>query len=612
MTHSSTVRLPRTIIPFEAEDIASVSCRLAWANGFPCANDMLPTHNVSIWNSLSVMSRKMLDNLAGFSGIAEPELERFWVRPGVIIPFGESFVKRRQINSKVARYCTVCLIEDRKSGDVRRGGNQYLRGHWNWSMIDECHVHGLELSSTTRNPATLPSFDRLLDRTRPKEIREPNEADVYFTSRLLKPRGLTFLDGMPAYVAAELCCVLGEFNRILRSEDRTKPVGGMFVTADLRRNGFAIAKHGPNAINDFLTEYVAKMAHHFDQPRMFYSPARRWWNQNLHNTDYHPIMRLIQDHAEENTPLGRGDTFFWPVLRRKVHSVYTASTEYRMSVDHIRKILDSSTNEEHSHFFKKSVVHRALMDARLWLGRNQVAEILGCSPAVALEIMMSELVTAVDDGGIALGDQGAVLVVHRDEVERLMAEVRSAVTVEPETVEPKTRRLAAVKELKPYGGPLGILRLLRDGHLKTLYSRSLKIRLEDIRVANHDLQRIPQDWLASRDNEADGEMLDMKQARQRIKSTGSTIEALIAKGLVGHVVVENRCRKNGRSRKMVTRSDLDRFAHDHISLAELSIEKGIQSVLLLAELGRRDIFPVIQGDRFVDRHYRRTDIPDDL
>jgi hypothetical protein len=615
-------RLPRAIVPFEAEDIESIACRLAWANGFPCANDMLPVYELVVGKSLKAMSQSMFSKLASLSEISEQELTRFWVRPGVIIPFGESLVKRKQINAKVVRYCPLCLIADRKSENVRRGGKQHIRGYWNWSMIDGCHIHGVALSSTAREPGSLPSFDRLLDRTYPEEAREPDEADIYFTRRLTKPRGSTFLDGMHAYIAAELCCVLGEFHRTLKSEDRSRPLGGMFRSSDLRREGYAVAKHGSDAINELLSDHIRKMSTRFDQPRIFYSPARRWWNQNLHNTDYHPIMRLIQNHAEENTPLDRGDIFFWPVLRRKIHTVDTASSEYKLSVDRVRKILSSSMSEEIPRFFRKTDVHRLLMDSRAWLGSEQVAKLLGCSEHVALEIMMSELVTALEDRDvsrgklvsaehasgdrdIAHGGRGVAIVVHRDEVERLVADIGAVVSFEP-----GKKTWSPIEVLKPYGGAVGMLRLLRDGHLTNFYCGSPEIRLENIYVANNDLARIPSDWLTSWKTEIDNELLDLKSARQRINATGSFIEALIAKGLVGHVVRENSVRKNGRTHKLVKRSDLDRFVRDHVSLGELAVDRGIQSALLLAELGRRDIFPVVQGDRFVERHYRRTDIPD--
>ncbi len=167
----------------------------------------------------------------------------------------------------------------------------------------------------------------LLDRTRPENPCAPNEADVYFRRRLIEPAGTSFLDSMPAYVAAEFCSVLGEFERTVGSVDRLQRIGGVFGSPQLRRAGFAIAKDGREAVNEFLTDYVARMSRHFDLPRMYYAAARRWWNQNLHNPDYHPVMRKIQDHAEENTPLDRGDIFFWPVLRRNIHTLDSAAEE---------------------------------------------------------------------------------------------------------------------------------------------------------------------------------------------------------------------------------------------------------------------------------------------
>ncbi len=87
---------------------------------------MLPAREAVACTSLKTMPQTMVTKLAALSGIPEDTLERFWVRSGVIIPFGESSVKRKQINTKIVRYCPHCLIEDGKTHGVRRGGSLHV------------------------------------------------------------------------------------------------------------------------------------------------------------------------------------------------------------------------------------------------------------------------------------------------------------------------------------------------------------------------------------------------------------------------------------------------------------------------------------------------------
>ncbi len=208
------------------------------------------------------------------------------------------------------------------------------------------------------------------------------------------------------------------------------------------------------------------------------------------------------------------------------------------------------------------------MDAAAWIGTAEVAETLGCSKAISLDIMKSELVTVLSENY----EQGqSVFVVHRREIDTLMEAVREKVCFEQGNTPWKS-----MHAMRRYGGAVGVLRLLRDGHLTRLYCSSLEIRLENIHADFAELERVPRHRLDGRHaEESDAELLDTKSARRRLKVTGSLIEVLVKEGLVGYVDVENQVRWKGRSRRFIKRSDLDRFARDHISIAHLSVERSI-------------------------------------
>jgi hypothetical protein len=93
-----------------------------------------------------------------------------------------------------------------------------------------------------------------------------------------------------------------------------------------------------------------------------------------------------------------------------------------------------------------------------------------------------------------------------------------------------------------------------------------------------------------------------------LKVTKSVVDAIIASGLVPHVMIENTRQHRGHSRAWVKTSDLDRFELEHISLAEMAVERDLEPMKLLADLGRRGIRPVVQGGPKVGRFYRRDEI----
>ncbi|AUW43958.1 hypothetical protein CUJ84_Chr003627 [Rhizobium leguminosarum] len=54
-----------------------------------------------------------------------------------------------------------------------------------------------------------------------------------------------------------------------------------------------------------------------------YSPLLHWASLNEHKSEYHTIMRLFQDHAEENVSFAPGDAIVSPMTRRTVHTLPT-------------------------------------------------------------------------------------------------------------------------------------------------------------------------------------------------------------------------------------------------------------------------------------------------
>ncbi|MEX2696878.1 TniQ family protein [Rhizobium mongolense] len=597
-----SIELPRPVIGRHDEDAESFVCRLAWANGFQCAGDLLGSGQPGS-GSLRMISKRASAKLSQRSGVAEATIRRFAVAPGVIINFGESSIKRSQLTLHQVRFCPHCLRGDAEKTEPLRGGHQYLRGPWGWSMIEGCHINGCPLTTSTLQPSRLPSFRPLLRAAPFVEPSEPNEADVYFYGRLERPAGEAFLDGFPAYVAAEFCAILGDFERVLRTGAVRDRIPGGFEIPRARFAGYAIAKHGKDAVWDFLTTYVRELSRHVTRPRSLYSAAHHWWRVNKHNTDYLPLMKLLQEHAEQNVALDRGDTFFWPVLKRQVHTVRSASLAYGISEKRVGQILADKFDGDLPRFLKKDVIHRPLLDACSWLNTGEVAEIMGCSIEIVDQIIKAGFLTAVANTPEEIR---IYRLVHRSEVEGLMAKVKDAL----QSVDGDAK-LKQVKTLRWFGGFVSVLRLIIGGHLKKVYCTSPVVRLDSLHIDHAELRSVPRELVDHRPGhlDVDGDLIDLTAARRRLKTTKSVVDAIIAAGVVGHVRIENKRQWKGRSRVWVKTSDIDRFAMEHVSLDELAVERDVEPMALLAQLGRHGARPVIQGGRFVSRYYRRSDLP---
>jgi len=598
-----TSKLPRTVMERRDEALESLIARLAWANGFRCAADLIRPETPGS-RSLRTISEQTCHELASLSGITVDTILRFRVAPGVVIPFGASKIKRSHMSLGNVRYCPHCLRSDAENDTPLRGGHQYIRGAWNWSMISCCHLHGTPLATSSVDLSALVDFQPLLRKLAYTEPVQPDEAEVYFHGRLEKPAGEAFLDGFPAYVAAEFCAVLGHIAQCWESRALKDRIVGGYENSKMRSIGYAIAKDGREAVWAFLTDYVRKASSWISQPRSFYSVTHHWWRMNKHNMDYRPLMMLLQAHAEQNVPLDRGETFFWPVLRRHVHTVRTASLEYGLPEERVTQVLtDAFGCSELPRFLKKEEIHRALLDAKSWLNTGEVAGMLGCSVQIVDRIIKAGFLTAVANSS----DQTRVYrFVHRSEVEGLLSKLRDVLETDAGDAD-----LKPVVQTRWAGGTTGILQLLIDGHLTRVFCKSDVMRLDNLLVDHRELRDVPREIIEGSIgyDDVDGDLIDLAAARRRLKTTKSVVQAIVDAGIVPHILKENRHQGRGNFRVWVRTADIDQFAREYIALDELAVERGIEPITLLAQLGRSGARPVVQGGRFIGRFYRRSDIP---
>lgn len=379
--------LPRPVSPLPDEYPASYVARLAWANGF---------ENFAEFASILGLEKDLRHNLSKEANdlltektncCLEP-LKRFSITSGVIIPFGDGLVRRAQVKGVGLRYCSQCLEEDNPSG-------RYIRGQWQWRVITHCPRHGCRLDLDLRDPRRLTTFNGLAC-SLSGQLDAGHECDRYFYGRLSQPADASFLDSLPAYVAAEFCVLLG---KCLQMQEKRLLTACDEEETELRR-GFRIASGGRNAIWSFLSQHVEKVSRRIPHPSLIYSPFLRWWAANKHNPDAIPVMQLIQSHAVDHVAVGPGENIAWPVAERVVHSVKSASREYRLPASKVRMILAPNyPNGVLPHFFKKAEIEALLVKSP---GPDKAAELVDLKTARRrLGVSVATMKELVDTGLIS-------------------------------------------------------------------------------------------------------------------------------------------------------------------------------------------------------------------
>jgi len=163
-------------------------------------------------------------------------------------------------------------------------------------------------------------------------------------------------------------------------------------------------------------------------------------------------------------------------------------------------------------------------------------------------------------------------------VESLLVKLNDILQVDAEDAD-----LKPVVQTRWSGGTTGILRLLIDGHLKNVYCKSDVIRLDDLLVDHCELRQVPREIINDPvgNDDVDEGLIDATAARRRLKTTKSVVDAIIAAGIVPHVLKENRHQGRGNFRVWVRTADIDQFAREYVALDELAVERGVEPMMLL-------------------------------
>jgi hypothetical protein len=565
--------------------------RLAWANGFNTAHSLTKLSSDFRVQDIPLMTPKVTNRISRWSGYSADELRDYAIPAGVIVPFGKSSVKRRSLRFRHSTtFCPRCLSSDFPAHE------HYIRGPWAWRTLTHCYIHGARLITSALALPYTRAFSELLEGIEPDEEVELHPSDEYFYKRIAEAPGDGFLDQFPAYIAAEFCAVIGKFmasqgESSVRIMPRTTP------DSKYRRMGYQIAVHGRDAVWEFLRDYVSSASQTISSYRLIYGPAVRWWRENMHIPEYRPLMELFQDHAENHVALGEGDLFFWPVARRKVHTIASAAHEYRI----YRGRLESELKERMKldtlpRFLKRSDIHLHLTEAQSYLSTKEAAEALGCP--------LSWIQKLVDDEYLYCSKVSAFNtspMFHQADVDGII-----------ETMKSTAASTDAVEGLVPLHSvplPIVILKMILARRLTKIAIPPGPFQLPELLVDPTEISEmatgrdeLPAD-MADLENE---ELIEFDSARTRVRASAAALRAIIDAGMIRMVLIPNRQHWKTRAKRWLYVEDIRKFNREHISLVHLAAQRDATTMQMRERLNQKGIRPVIDGKTF--RFYRREDV----
>ncbi|OWK22582.1 hypothetical protein AJ87_42540 [Rhizobium yanglingense] len=292
-------------------------------------------------------------------------------------------------------------------------------------MIARCVDHGCLLEFNRVGVTHLPSFESLAHEPSEQSDAVSVSSDRYFMTRLTTDPGDGFLDKMPAYVAAEFCTLIGHLESSLRGVPLKERIPDGFENPELRQNGYEVAAKGRESVLNLLETFVEASSKRTKYPLDMFGSALYWSSVNKHNPDCMDVLQFMQEVVEDNLPLAPGDAFIWPIKKRKVFTVATASAEYEISEKRITRILAPKYGDGGiPRFLKRDEVHSLLLEGASYVTTSEAAKALGCS------MELCDLLIKRGHVSITPNRDGATRVyrlVHKNEIEVFLRKLGSRV-----------------------------------------------------------------------------------------------------------------------------------------------------------------------------------------
>jgi len=321
-----------------AETIYSVIARLAAVNGSGNARALRRHLGMPFMNYDHAADA--MEALSLYSGMSAKLLAGAACRPHgkKHTNIGGSIVERNGLNRSAPRYCALCVLDDLQHRSGRPATRPFERFSWTVADVEFCHVHGIRLArakgpQSLRHEFVIAVSENMsvveVQATRAEPV-SPLPCELYFAARLDKQATPVHdLDGLPFYVASNLCARLGVLD--VGGPSALSPKSGEELAA-ARQRGFELIGVAPGGLRQHLTELTKA----YWKPRRaqgaqgLFGDLYRYLSRHL-DDDHRELIDLLKEVVVDNLPLGPSDSFLGRVKARRWHSAISLARELQMS-----------------------------------------------------------------------------------------------------------------------------------------------------------------------------------------------------------------------------------------------------------------------------------------
>ncbi|MHC2215800.1 TniQ family protein [Rhizobium leguminosarum] len=603
---------PADIVPFNiGETVASYCSRVAVACGYENAKTFAAQHGFR-FQGLAVGNENDLESFAALLGTSRQSLFR-----GVVITkdritslsgveFSYSMAHRRRL-----RFCPACVLQDERQASGRRGHRAYGRIEWLAGPIRVCREHGVMLVELKPHPSPDLAHDFASKLAFEQEIipslaetafrMEPDSLQGYVEGRIRSgPNGNSWLDAFPMYVVVRLCETVGAVARYgIRVRHSEVSDEGWSECAG---TGFDILCGGETEFKKFLVgllERFYETASDMGGPSLF-GPIYRMLADKSAGDAFQPIREIMREVVLNEIPLGPGNEFFGPVTERRVHSVYTASRDFRIQPARLRSVLIRSgiVDEAASdRTFNRILVPVETMESiaaeissalsfkdtalRLGLDRSKLSSLIECGV-----LRRFETATAAKHGSDVNLTVLATATFRAGDVDDLLRRLDTLPTVEPSSallpIGPTARKINSKNG--------DIIRILLDGGLKQVARVKHEVGFASVRLDPNEVRELTKG--------EDHGCYSFREVELAIPVSNPVLHSLIEGGHIATVQRVNPYKRHMQT--VVEPGELERFMRKYISLNSLAGQQRMTTRSLEARFRQHDIEPefIASGKKF--------------
>jgi hypothetical protein len=604
-------------LPLQADETpTSFASRLALLHRRPHLRNFLADMGLA-FQGVADGDPRELRRLAHIAGSDEDALSR-----NAIVREGDDYRIRGQKLNKPAirltriRICPQCAAEDMARSGLKPELAIHDRLHWKVASIRTCAVHEIALADlgVFDKTNTVHDFARAIAanideiKALKPQARTPSTLERYLLGRLQGAQAANpFLDGMEFHAAAKLCEMIGAV------ANSGRHVAVARYDDDDWRNageaGFAVAAAGADGVRAFLRELQSTftpttgVAH--EGPQGVFDQLYKWSAFSAQSQDFDPFRELFRQHIIATMPMGPGDELFGkPVETRLIHSIRTASQEFKAHPKRLRKILDAkgvlpAGHEElhDNHVLFDAAKAQALQDAGVFDGltHKDIETYLNTGRVHAKLLVDAGLLRPAVHWN-EISDEKAWFSFARKDLDDFMARLQDGAIPVDQPAADQFDIPAAAKRANC--SAMEIVRMILDkklawtGRLTTAEKyMAILVDLAEIKAKTH------------------GEPLTdptPHHVQKALKTTHAVVKALIEhEKLITEQQIHpiNRCPVT-----VVPAAEFERFKKTYVSLTELAEERGLHPLKVLKSLEKDGVKPALDKTVFHATFYCRSDL----